>query len=224
MLKRVSLEVDSPNDIQRVAAKNSTRLSVIDCRDFDATGMSMLFEIDGTEEGVKRTIAGLRRLRGTRNIYAAEASGRKALCVAVLAEPALCAASQRTNVICLGCPYNSTETRPRWDILVRSSADLHNLLRELKTRGVNATIKGVSDARHDDVLTERQREVLAKAISLGFFEFPRRIDLTELSKVVGIKPSTLSQILRGAERKVMEGVGGELGVWRRGHGEKRQAP
>jgi predicted DNA binding protein len=219
MLKRVSLEVDSPNDLQRVAVENNARLSVIDCRDVDTTGMSMLLDIRGTKESVKRTIEGLRRLRGTKNVYAAEASGGKALCVAVLAKPALCAVSHGTNVICLGCPYNSTETHARWDILVRSSADLQNLLRELKNRGVDATIRDVSDARRDDVLTERQREVLGKAIALGFFEFPRRIDLTELSRVVGIKPSTLSQILRSAERKIMADVGGELGVRQPRHRE-----
>ena len=41
------------------------------------------------------------------------------------------------------------------------------------------------------------------AISLGYFDFPRKISLTELSKKVSIKPSTLSEILRNAERKIL---------------------
>jgi len=53
-------------------------------------------------------------------------------------------------------------------------------------------------------LTARQEEVLGKALVKGYFEFPRRISLTNLSELVGVRPSTLSEILRNAERRVLE--------------------
>lgn len=64
-------------------------------------------------------------------------------------------------------------------------------------------------------LTPTQRRVLYIASFNGFYEFPRKVTLTELASLIGIKPSTLSEILRGAERKVMrryaEAVGKPLG-------------
>ncbi len=57
---------------------------------------------------------------------------------------------------------------------------------------------------HQVALTERQEQVLGKALEQGYFEFPRRISLTGLSELVGVRPSTLSEILRGAERRVLE--------------------
>ena len=46
--------------------------------------------------------------------------------------------------------------------------------------------------------------MIAAALSQGYFDFPRKVGLTELSKRLGIKASTLSEILRSAERKVMQ--------------------
>jgi predicted DNA binding protein len=53
-------------------------------------------------------------------------------------------------------------------------------------------------------LTVRQEEVLGAALAQGYFEFPRKISLTGLSELVGVRPSTLSEILRGAERRILE--------------------
>jgi len=38
---------------------------------------------------------------------------------------------------------------------------------------------------------------------MGFYDFPRRISLTELAGKIGIKPSTLSEILRAAEKSIL---------------------
>jgi predicted DNA binding protein len=59
---------------------------------------------------------------------------------------------------------------------------------------------------HQVALTERQEQVLETALAQGYFEFPRRISLTGLSELVGVRPSTLSEILRGAERRVLESI------------------
>jgi len=57
---------------------------------------------------------------------------------------------------------------------------------------------------HQVVLTARQEQILGTALAQGYFEFPRKISLTNLSELVGVRPSTLSEILRSAERRVLE--------------------
>jgi len=57
---------------------------------------------------------------------------------------------------------------------------------------------------HQVTLTTRQEQVLGTALTQGYFEFPRKISLTNLSELVGVRPSTLSEILRSAERRVLE--------------------
>jgi len=66
-------------------------------------------------------------------------------------------------------------------------------------------LKGdVDPLDHQVELTTRQEEVLGTALAQGYFEFPRKISLTGLSELVGVRPSTLSEILRGAERRILE--------------------
>jgi len=75
-----------------------------------------------------------------------------------------------------------------------------------KMPGRNVSKNDVGPLDHQVALTERQEQVLGTALAQGYFEFPRRISLTGLSELVGVRPSTLSEILRGAERRVLESI------------------
>ena len=52
-------------------------------------------------------------------------------------------------------------------------------------------------------LTDRQREVLHRAATEGYFEVPRRVSLTQLALRMGVAPSTLSVTLAVIERKIL---------------------
>lgn len=52
-------------------------------------------------------------------------------------------------------------------------------------------------------LTERQERLLVFAAASGYYDFPRRVSLTRLAEKVGVAPSTLSEILRGAEKRIV---------------------
>ena len=55
-----------------------------------------------------------------------------------------------------------------------------------------------------DVLTEKQERALWFAITLGFYEWPRRITLTDLAEKMGISASTLSELMRRGLRRVLK--------------------
>ncbi|HEV2519943.1 MAG TPA: helix-turn-helix domain-containing protein [Thermoplasmata archaeon] len=52
-------------------------------------------------------------------------------------------------------------------------------------------------------LTERQRSVLARAWTLGYYAVPRRITLTRLARTTGQSPPALGKMLRRAERHLV---------------------
>jgi predicted DNA binding protein len=53
-------------------------------------------------------------------------------------------------------------------------------------------------------LTEKQERVLWLALKMGFFEYPRRLTMLQLSKRLGIGLSSLSEILRRGLRRLLE--------------------
>lgn len=52
-------------------------------------------------------------------------------------------------------------------------------------------------------LTDRQTEVLETAHRMGYFEYPRDANATEVAGELGIEPSTFSEHLAAAQRKLM---------------------
>ncbi len=52
--------------------------------------------------------------------------------------------------------------------------------------------------------TYREEEILKYALEKGYFDYPRKIKLEELAKHFNIAPSTLSEIIRRGQKKVIE--------------------
>ncbi|MDG7006881.1 MAG: helix-turn-helix domain-containing protein [Nitrososphaerota archaeon] len=53
------------------------------------------------------------------------------------------------------------------------------------------------------MLTTRQEQILSIAFEGGYFDFPKGVGLKELASETGIKTSTLAEILRRGQRKIL---------------------
>lgn len=53
-------------------------------------------------------------------------------------------------------------------------------------------------------LTPRQQQVLRAAVEMGYFENPKRVRLHDLGKLLGMDKSTVSEVLRRAQKRVLE--------------------
>jgi len=79
-----------------------------------------------------------------------------------------------------------------------------NVVSVLEDAGFKIRILEVSRYEsRGDILTEKQERALWFAITLGFYEWPRRITLTELAEKLGISASTLSELMRRGLRRVL---------------------
>lgn len=214
MLRQVSMELLTANELQRVAKEHEVKLSVKDCRDFNSKGMTMLLEIEGQRDGVSSFVQHLKGIVGVRHVYESFPTPEKAICLTVLDRPLQCSASLESGVVCLECPFDSSAERPTWEVLVRRSEDLKQLVSTIEKGGIGVKITRISEVNHGESLTSRQKEILLAAISNGYFDFPRKTSLSELSEKVGVKPSTLSEILRSAERRIMLRYGEQFNLRR----------
>jgi predicted DNA binding protein len=204
MLKQVSLSIATSNPLQEVARRDNAEVSVIDCRNVNGKRSMFLLDVSAREDEIEHVISDLRGLTGVERMYSTSETKNGALCVAVLQRPPICQAAGATGVLCLKCPLNCKDEELLWDVLIKDPRNLKNLFEKLEKSGIHARVNGISEARRESALTHRQREVMNKAISLGYFEFPRKIDLTQLAQTLQIKPSSLSEILRSAQRKILQ--------------------
>lgn len=77
------------------------------------------------------------------------------------------------------------------------------LLNHLSRDGVGYRVKEISPISPDARLTTRQLNVLKSAMEMGLYDFPRRTTRAELAAKIGIKSSTINEILRRAEKSIL---------------------
>ncbi|MFB6070660.1 MAG: helix-turn-helix domain-containing protein [Halanaeroarchaeum sp.] len=69
---------------------------------------------------------------------------------------------------------------------------------------------GNAGAPPDDVLTDRQTEVLALALERGFFDVPRTATVSEIGDALDVSKSTASDVLRRAQRNLTQWYFGRM--------------
>jgi hypothetical protein len=74
------------------------------------------------------------------------------------------------------------------------------------TRTPHPSLRGGSVPSALSRLTERQREVLVAAYSLGYFDLPKRISSRELAKKLSMRSSTLIAHRIKAERSLLDEI------------------
>lgn len=83
--------------------------------------------------------------------------------------------------------------------------ELDRLQETLDRSGLSYELQSLVGARDtDDLLTDRQREVLEAAIRSGYFEVPRQCTLAELAATLDVDKSTVSTVLRRGESRVLD--------------------
>lgn len=105
-----------------------------------------------------------------------------------------------------GCfPIAPTRFVKTSEIWVLGSATKKNLLAVAKTLNEKhpARIRSLKKEELSRQLTPKQREALNHAQLLGYYEWPRKISVTDISKVLRIPKTVLLSHLRKAEQKII---------------------
>lgn len=90
-----------------------------------------------------------------------------------------------------------------WRLLAPRRSSIESLVGTLQKRGIPVELASIKNVKGSGGLTDRQARVLSLAYELGYFEFPKRINLTDLAKKVGVSKAALSETLRTGEEKIL---------------------
>jgi len=89
--------------------------------------------------------------------------------------------------------------------LFMSGDDIPRFLEALHTEGIPYRISEISKVSPERTLTSKQERVLKSALELGYYDYPKRASTEDLSNALGVSPSTVSEILRRAEKRIISG-------------------
>ncbi|WP_254762628.1 helix-turn-helix domain-containing protein [Natrinema marinum] len=90
-----------------------------------------------------------------------------------------------------------------YTVLFFRREDLRAMIDDFSRIGTVTLGKLTEFERSKSMLTDRQLEVVTRALEEGYFEWPRRIDSEELAEGLGISRTTMLEHLRKAQSKLL---------------------
>ncbi|MEM4966416.1 MAG: helix-turn-helix domain-containing protein [Sulfolobales archaeon] len=105
---------------------------------------------------------------------------------------------------CLIISHRITDGIEKWRIVTDSSLQIIDKLEKLSNLVSFKELELEKVAKSIEKLTDKNMRILRIAYEKGIFNYPRNSKLSEISKEIGIKPSTLLYHIRKSEKVLLE--------------------
>jgi len=178
---------------------NGATLSIADCWPLNRGEMVMLLDVSGPPVAVRKTISALQSMVGVKEAIEEESGAQSTRIFIALEKPRICGSVEDGAIMCLDCPFNSTEVPARWRFAAGKTSDVGEIISRLGEGGIQARVKDITPLDRNVALTQKEKGIIVVAIERGYFEFPRKITLEDLGRLVGVEPGLLGKILRSVE-------------------------
>jgi predicted DNA binding protein len=99
-------------------------------------------------------------------------------------------------------PVGISKGRMKWLLITDNNKTVGKLSEALEQVGCDVKIERVTPLTVKGVLTDRQEEIIRVAFASGYFDFPRKVSSLKLARQLGVSESTLSEVMRAAQRRI----------------------
>jgi predicted DNA binding protein len=90
-----------------------------------------------------------------------------------------------------------------WKLITGAEGSLSDLIENLEENGCRVELKSTVHLSKKSMLTNRQEEIIRAAFEKGYYDYPKKITISELAKMFDISPSTLGEIIQRGEKKII---------------------
>src|SRR3990170_3590706 len=195
------LSVSLPNCwITNLAPRHGIEIRVIDRKVIGGDRMKELFEAQVPPETIPQLIEDIRKAEGVRNVEVVSTESGRRVGITYASNCGGCALLARSDCFIAGAVARK-EPAIEWNLVFRDRESLRRLVSRLERNGYAVKLLRPASVRESVPLTRRQEEILAAALELGYFDYPKRIRLGDLARRLGVSKSTVSQVLRKAQTK-----------------------
>ena len=99
-------------------------------------------------------------------------------------------------------PVEIRKGRMKWLLITDTNKTVGKLSEALEQVDCDVKLERITPLGDKGVLTDRQEEIIQVAFASGYFDFPRKIGSPKLAKQLGVSVSTLSEVMRAAQRRI----------------------
>ena len=198
------LAVDTPNDWKKEAIqKYHAKISVLDCLPHAKKGNKDLVKIEVDPKHMQMLLEDVKKnpMVDDVDLTAIEAGIIKGsvstidciACCSMVGDEAFLMDSRLDDA-----------GKTIWTLLVTEKESVRGLIRALEGHRYHVELQKLTSIDNQELMTSRQEDILRIAYERGYFDYPKRISLRDLASMFGISISTLSEMLRKGQRKIME--------------------
>jgi len=143
-------------------------------------------------------------IRGHSSVGKVQVKDRQPGMVSLLVDVVRCRACKVlvTSKAFMVYPVAIRKGRMKWLLITDTNKTVGKLSEALEQVDCEVKIERITPLGDKGVLTDRQEEIIQAAFALGYFDFPRKIGSPKLAKQLGISVSTLSEVMRAAQRRI----------------------
>ena len=206
-MREIVLQLKAPvNWVSEITTKHPSTVRILDCKPAESKdGIRQLVEVTSDPEELKEIVKDVRGSPLVKEAYIVETK-RWRMIGSLLTESVFCGMVMQSNAFCRTCLFQS-KVKPdgttEWTVAFTGREALSELMERLKEDKVDVKILRLTSIADVENLTSRQRSIVEVALEEGYFDYPRRITLRSLAKKVGVSASTVSEVLRRAEKKIL---------------------
>ncbi len=210
-MREIVLQLKAPSTwVSEVTTKHPSTVRILDCKPGESkNGMRQLVEVTADPESLEKIVKEVKASALVKEAYIVETKKGRMI-GSLLTSSVFCGMVMGSNAFCRTCFFQS-KSRPdgtiEWTIAFTGREALTELLDRLKQERVAVKILRLASVADVETLTSRQRNIVEIALEEGYFDYPRRITLRQLAKKVGVSASTVSEVLRRAEKKILSAYG-----------------
>ena len=206
-MREIVLQLKAPeNWVAEVTTHHPSTVRILDCKPAESkNGIRQLVEVSSDPEELKQIVRDVKASPFVKEAYIVETK-RGRMVGSLLTESVFCSMVMQSNAFCRTCLFQSkskADGTTEWTVAFTGREALTELLDRLKNNKVDVKILRLTSIADVESLTSRQRSIVEVALEEGYFDYPRRITLRNLAKKVGVSASTVSEVLRRAEKKIL---------------------
>jgi len=178
-----------------------------------------LLEINATPAALPEITAFLRQRPGSEEVSLTQLGPHRLLVRLVGPLPALCHSVFEMGAICMSCPFlpsagasDDEAAEGEWRVLVHRVRDARPLLASFTPPDSSpAALVRIGSYRGSHDLTARQEMAIGTAFVLGYYDYPRRAQLKDVARSLGVSRATAMENLRRGMRKLAAQRRAEVG-------------
>lgn len=197
----ISLKIPK-NWMSEIPEKHPVSIKVIERVPYSEAGVKDLVEIAGPEDVMEDVLKEIKKNPLVSNIDTTVTDKGKIIGAITTSRCDICRILTDADVFLISAESRG-EGKVEWTIILSEKEVLKGIFDHLGSKGVKAELVKLTKIDDKETLTDRQDRITHVAFERGYFDYPKRISLRELAKMFDVSPSTLSEILRKGQRKIV---------------------